>query len=375
MRRTAALPLATVALTLAASLAACGSSSDDTDAATTPSATVDVGAASAVTPVDDATLEAAKKEKEVLLYTNAEDQQMTPVRKAFEKAFPGMTLRSLPLDDDEMFQRYDTEVASGAPTADVIMNSDTLGWLDFIKAGGVADDVDPNTPNLPDYAVLAPGVYAMSEDPVIAVFNKALLPEDKQPTTMKELAQMAPQLDGKIATTDIGNAVQFGAASTFVDKYGDDGWKTLEAIGQHSKVESSNGPLVTKLAQGQYAAEFFVSGSVRAFINGDVAKVVNFRYLTDGTPLHPRAVGITAKAPHPNAAKVFVNWLLSVEGQQAACTGGFTPYRDGVNCAFGLPQVIHAIGGEDNLSIGTFDPQLADEREDIVDRWNEAFGR
>jgi iron(III) transport system substrate-binding protein len=372
MRRTALLPLA---LAGALALTGCGSSAEEPDSGSTPSPTADVGDPSAVTPLDDETVAAAQEEGEVLLYTNAEDQQMAPIKKAFEAANPGITLRALALGDDEMFQRYDTETASGTASADVVMNSDAPAWLDFIDGGNIEEYEDPNQPNLPDYATLAPGVYAASFDPVIAVFNKALLPEDQQPTTMAELAEMAPELDGKIATTDISNSVSFGSTASFVDRFGEDGWRILETLGAHSGVENSNGPLVTKLAQGQYAANFFVSGSVRAFIVDDVAKIVNVRFFEDGTPLRPRGMGVTTEAAHPNAAKVFVNWLLSVAGQEAACTGGFTPYRDGVPCDFGLPQVIEAVGGEDNLIIGDFDPAILEERDDIEARWNEAFGR
>lgn len=373
MKRTAVLPLALAAVL---TLGACGSSSDEPPAAaSTPEPTADVGEASAVTPVDDATLAAANEEGEVLIYTNAEDQQMAPLKKAFEKAFPEITLRALSLGDEEMFQRYETEVASGGETADVIMNSDELAWMDFLEGDNIEPYEDPNTPNLPDYALLAPGVYAMSLDPVIAVFNKQLLPEDKQPRTMAELAEMAPELDGKIGTTDITSSTQWGATTGFISKYGEDGWDILEQIGAHSKVEASNGPLVTKLAQGEYAVNFFVSGSVRPFITGDVTQVVNYSYLEDGTPLNTRAAGVTAEAPHANAGKVFLNWILSVEGQEAACNSGFTAYRDGVKCDFGLPQVINAIGGEENLIITGFDPELADQQDEIEARWNEAFGR
>jgi iron(III) transport system substrate-binding protein len=370
MRRTALLSLAAAAV----ALAGCGGSAVDTPS-TTPTPTADIGEASAVTPLDDVVVQAAREEGEVLLYTNAEDQQMAPIKEAFERANPGITLRSLALGDEEMFQRYETEVASGTPSADVIMNSDAPAWLSFLDGGNIEVHEDPNTPNLPDYAVLAPGVYAVSLDPVIAVFNTVLLPESEQPTTMAQLAEMAPGLDGRIATTDIGNSVQFGATSTFVDRYGDAGWQILETIGGHAGVEASNGPLVTKLAQGQYAAAFFVAGGVRAFITDDIAQVVNYRYLEDGTPLRPRAVGVTSEAAHPNAAKLFVNWLLSVEGQEVACTGGFTPYRDGVPCEFGLPQVTAAVGGEQNLVIGSFDRAVVQRRDELVARWNEAFGR
>lgn len=374
MRRTAVLPLALAAVL---ALGACGSSGDDTTASAAPSTTAsaDVGDASAVTPVDDATLAAAEDEGEVLAYVNAEDQQMAPIKKAFEAAYPGITLRSLTLGDEEAFQRYETELATGAATADLMMNSDLRGWVSFLDDGNVEDYEDPNSPNLPDYANLAPGVYAASTEPVIAVFNKQLLPEDEQPTTLAGLADMAEELDGRLATTDIGNAIQFGSTAAMTGAFGEDAWETIETLGAHSKVESSNGPLVTKLAQGQYAANFFVSGSVRAFLVDDVAKIVNYRYLEDGTPLIPRAMGVTAEAAHPNAAKVFMNWLLSVEGQEAACAAGFTAYRDGVTCELGLAHVIAAIGGEENLVPATLDESLATDGDALVARWNEAFGR
>ena len=373
MRRST-LPSLVLVATSALALAACASSpSDDASSQPTPTTSVDAGDPSAVTPVDDATLAAAQEEGEALLYTSADDQIMAPIAKAFEKA-TGIELRSLSLGDEEMFERYKTEVASGSPTADLVMNSDALGWRAFVESGNIEDYEDPNAPNLPDYAKLAPGVYAISEDPVIAVFNKALLPEADQPTTMAELAEQAEDLDGKIGTTDIGNAVQFGATTSYVNAFGDEAWEALETIGAHTTIEYSTGPLVTKLAQGQYAVAFFVSGSVRALLTPDVQQIVNYRYLQDGTPLLPRAVGVTAEAPNPNAAKVFLNWLLSVEGQEVACKTGFTPYREGVDCQFGLPA-IEATVGEDNLIFGTFDDSVADERFDVIRRWDEAFGR
>lgn len=373
MRRSVLPPLVLLA-TSALVMTACSSSpSEEASSQPTPTTSVDAGDASEVTPVDDEVLAAAQEEGEALMYTNADDQIMAPIAKAFEQE-TGIKLRSLSLGDEEMFQRYETETASGSPTADLVMNSDALGWLQFVEGGHVEDYEDPNEPNLPDYAVLGPGVYAVSEDPVIAVFNKAILPEGEQPTTMAELAEQAEALDGKIGTTDIGNAVSFGATSAYVDTFDDEAWAALETIGSHTSVESGTGPLVTKLAQGQYAVAFFVGGAVRALITEDVAQIVNWRYLSDATPLLPRAVGVTAEAPHPNAAKVFVNWLLSVEGQEVACKTGFTPYRDGVDCEFGL-ATIEATVGEDNMVFGSFEQSVADDAPAITERWNEAFGR
>ena len=54
--------------------------------------------------------------------------------------------------------------------------------------------------------MLAPGVFAMSYDPLIGIFNTLAFPLDEQPTTLAELAAMAPELDGKIGTVNVENA-------------------------------------------------------------------------------------------------------------------------------------------------------------------------
>lgn len=365
---------ATVLVTTCLLAAAACSSSDGGSEVAGPQSTADPGQASAVTPVGNDVLAAAKEEGSLLLYTNADEQLMAPLVEGFEAAYPDIKVRSLDLSDAQIFQRYESEVATGTDSADLIISNDPIGVRAFVADGHVLDYTDPNVANLPDYAQLDTGVVALSEDPLIAVFNKALLPEDEQPTSMAELAEMAPDLKGKIGTTDISNPVQLVATSSYVDRNGEDGWAHLEAIGKSAGVESGTGNLAQKLLQGEYEASFFVSGALRALLTGDAAKVVNYAYLTDGTPLIPRAIAITAEAPSPNAAKVFLNYALSVEGQEEACKGGFTPYRSGVTCPFGLAAIQEAVGAE-NVIAGPWPDDLAETEPDTVARWNEAFGR
>ncbi|MEU3983246.1 extracellular solute-binding protein [Streptomyces sp. NPDC026672] len=360
-------------------LAGCGGSTAGTPTRTSGAgagagAGVDVGKASAPTPVDAATLARARKQGSVLLYTNADEQQMKPVTAAFHAAYPDLTLRVLSMDDSQTFQRYATESATGVRTADVVMGTDAVGMLNFVGEGNVLDYTDPNLKNLPAYARLAPGVTAMSEDPVVAVYNTALVPEDRQPKDITSLAKLSDSLKGKVATTDLTNPTSFGAVAGYLDKHGEAGWKNIERLGPNSGVESGTGNLMQKLAQGQYQAGYFVVGTVRALITGDAAKILDYTYLTDGTPLLPRAVAVTKKAAAPDAAKVFVNFLLSVKGQEAACKGGFTPYRDGVDCAYGVPAVKQAVGA-DNLILGGYPKGIVQDKPGIRARWNKAYGR
>lgn len=365
--------LATLATVSLITLAACGGSGDDPGAAG-PTSDVDSGEAAPPTPVSDEIIAAAKQEGAVVLYSNANEEVMRPLAAGFQEKYPEIEVRNLDLDDAQVVERYRTETATGTPTADLVMSSNQLTMQQFVDEGHVLDYEDPNVPNLPDYAALAPGVVAISQDPVIALFNKSVLPESEQPDSLEGFVDLIPELGDKIGTLDVNNPIGLAATAAYLDNAGEKGWENLEALGKVAGVESGTGNLAQKLLQGGYAATFFVAGSVRPLITGDAAKVLNYTYMTDGTPLVPRAMAITSAASHPNAAKLFMNYALSVEGQEEACKGGFSPYRSGVECPYGLAAIKDVVG-EENVIVGGWDPELGAERESILARWNAAFGR
>jgi iron(III) transport system substrate-binding protein len=381
MRRRSWTAGSAIALAIAAAAGAAGCGSSDTAATTTPPPAPAATTTAAAKPAGDATpvsaeiLAGAKQEGSFVLYTNADDEQIAPLVKAFNKAQPDIKVKSLSLGSNEVFQRYLSETATGSASADVLLASNAVSWQELIAKGDLDPYEDPNRADLPDSAKLGQGVTAMSEDPSITVYNKALIPESKQPSTLAGLAAMAPSLKGKIATVDVGVPLQLETTAGYVGKTGDAGWQTLEKLGASSKVESSTGSLVTKLAQGQYAAAFFTSGSVRALITADAAKLVGWKYMTDATVVVPRAIAVTKSAKSPDAAKVFQNWVLSVQGQQAECQAGFTPFRDGVECPVGLSAVDQALGGPGKTIVESYGGDLDAQRATITDRWKAAFGR
>lgn len=305
----------------------------------------------------------------------ANDAQLKPIVDAFQAKYPALKVEYVSLNATQVFQRYLSEKATGARTADVILSSGGTNWLDLLQRREVAQYTEPNAAQLPPYATLAPGVYAMSEDPVIAVFNKKLLPEAQQPTTLAGLADLASgALKGKIATYAIDDAFGFDANAGYLAKNGEAGWAVLDKLGKGTKGEQGAATILTKLSQGQYVTSYFLSGAARVAVAGQAAQVLNFRYLTDGTPFVPRGVGVTVGATSPNAAKVFVNYVLSVEGQDAACKGGFTPYRQGVSCPTSV-GALTATFGPGNVITQKYDPALLTSQAPTVRRWNAAFGR
>jgi iron(III) transport system substrate-binding protein len=376
LRRLAALATTTLLLTATA----CGVGSEDSDdAGDEPSEATtadDAGSEAEAEVLDiDAAVEASRDENTVVVYGNPSTDQWTPVLEAFAEEYPWIEVETFDLGGTEAFQRYLSEEATGASTADLIVNTDGAGWLDMIERGQVVGYADPELETLPDEALLAPGVFAWSFDPLVGLFNKQAFPEDEQPTTLAELADMADELDGKIGTVAVENAQAGLGIYGYLDARGEDGWEVLEQLGPHARAEDGTGALLGKLQSGEYVAGFFVSGTTRALVDTtDAGDILNYRYFTDATPLPARGMGVTAAADSPNAAQVLIHFLLTEQGQTASCAGGFTPYREGVECAQGLPGIQDAIGEENALLVG-YPETLADEQADIRERWNTAFGR
>lgn len=357
----------TSSLALALVLAGCGTSGTTTDQ---PQAQVRANAA--VMPVPDSVIAAAKAEEPVLVYGNANDEQIQPVIQAFQAKYPGITVKYLPLGGTTTFQRYQSEAATGTRTADLLIENDGRLWSDFAAKGQVLDYRDPNMASLPKFADLGGGIVAMSEDPLVALFNKKLLPEDKQPTSLAQMADMAAQFKGKITTYEVDSSLGYGSTYAYLEKNGQQGWDVLARLGAGTTPEANAGSMVTKLQQGAYVMTFNISGSVRALAARQYSNLLNFRYLTDDTPLIPRGIAITKAAKSPDGAKVFLNYLLSAEGQVVGCKTGFTPYREDVDCEYGL-NAIKAAVGENNLIYGNYGPGLTSQQTEITQRWNGMF--
>jgi iron(III) transport system substrate-binding protein len=378
MRATAAVVTAAIMAAAACGVGSEGDSSEDGGPGTTaaaPGPGGGSGGGSGAAIDIDAAVEAAREENTLVVYGNPSADQWTPVLEAFGEAYPGIEVETFDLGGTEAFQRYLSEEATGAATADVIISHDGAGWLDLVERGQVVDYVDPELAGMPEEAVLAPGVFAMSYDPVVALFNSEALPADEQPASLAELADMAEDLDGRIGTVAIENSNAGLGTFGYVDAHGEDAWEVLERLGPHARAEDGTGPLLGKIQSGEYVAAFFVGGATRALVDTtDAGDILDWRYFEDATALPGRGMAVTAAADSPNAARVLLHFLLSAEGQEAGCAGGFTPYRDDVDCPADLAAIEDEVGEGNAILVG-YPEDLAERQEAIRERWNTAFGR
>ena len=375
-KRIAASMLAIV--TLAMILSACGGEA----ATSAPTAASGTGGAAATG--DAALIEASKNEKVgLLVYSIMSEKNWQPVLAGFGAKYPWIKVTTTDLGAYEVFERYYTEAAGKARTADFIATTAPDGWINFVAKGEVLPYVSAEDANIPDVGKIDKGVYAVSTDPMVFIWNKQLLPEP--PKTMAELVSMIQadpaKFEGKIVSYDSdGEGFGYGLNWFYTKAKGDEGWKTLEAIGSTKpKILSSGGKMIDSVLSGESSLGFFVSNITVQPRLQEAQQLLGYSFVPDAQVVAVRGMGVTKSGASPNSAKLLLDYILSAEGQLAFSQGGLTAYRTDVadKAPLHLAQVSKAVGGDQNLIFSRPDPELADSAKhaDFLTRWKKALGR
>jgi ABC-type Fe3+ transport system substrate-binding protein len=254
-------------------------------------------------------VEAAKKEGSVAVY---HAQLGAPHWKTVVKAFQdkyGITVQEFDARASELTERIRVEQTSNHFVADVEFHGDTSIMLqrqsDFVaKLGDI-----PNASRLaPPFARNEYSVPAWNQVVCMLVNTSMVKPED-EPKQWKDL--LDDKWKGKILTDDM-RATGSGQTvfAVLYKKYGEDFLQKLIAqnmgIGRDLQDDSR------KVARGEYP--IFIN-QIIAFaspLKGLPVKVIT---PSDGCPFTPIQGAMLKGAPHPNAARLFINHLLDQESQ------------------------------------------------------------
>ena len=319
--------------------------------------------------------EAKAEGGELVIYSNTDQENWAPIFRDFQKKYDFITsINANNLDSDEVFQRVLAEDATGGSDADIMVSNAAQAWASYVDGGGeLLSYESPETDQLPEFGQPLENVYAMSMDPVGITYNTALLPEG--PTGFADLAakiEADPETyAGKITTRDVTGAFGFTVTYTYMQA-NPDAWEAMETILPNALPESSSGTQGEKILAGEYVAGFFISTAPSYPIVENSGGLYQVVFPDDGTPVLPRGIAIAPNAPHSATAKLFLDFVLSHEGQGAVAEGGLTSYRESVKAAEGLhtyQEVVDAVG-EDNVIIGQYALIPQDEVDAFIERWN-----
>jgi iron(III) transport system substrate-binding protein len=366
------------AIVLTALLAACGA----TTSSTPPAPAAQNQAAPAAAGAGSQMIEASKNEKDgLLVYSIMSENNWKPVLEGFNAKYPWIKVTTTDLGAYEVFERYYTEAAGNARTADFIATTAPDGWINFIKKGEVDPYVSAEDANIPAIGKIDKGVYAVSTDPMVFVWNKALLPAP--PKTMAELASMIQadpaKFNGKLVTYDsAGEGFGYGLNWFYTKSKGDEGWKTLEGLGATKpRILTSGGKIIDSVLAGETMLGYFVSNITVQPRLAAAGQLLGYSFVPDAQVVAVRPMGVTKKAASPNSARLLLDYILSAEGQLAFAKGGLTAYRTDVadQAPLHLAQVSKAVGGEDKVIFVRPEAEIADQtkHDEFITRWQKAL--
>ncbi|TDD44461.1 extracellular solute-binding protein [Nonomuraea terrae] len=350
---------AVAAVAMVITSAACGS-----EAPAAPPNPIAVGKVPDYYPADyQKIIEGSKAEGgELVISSGTAKENWAPIFRDFQKKYPWVTSILAKESGEEIYQQLLSQLATDSVQTDLLVASSTQGWADF---AGREDSLDPyespEAGELPEFAELLPHVYAMSLDPMGLAYNTALVGQEL--SGLGDLADYAAEhpgeLDGKVVVRDAATAFGFTVARAWTESNpkNPNAWSTFEKLLPLSRAETSSGTQIEKILAGEYVAGFLISSAVGYGQEEKSGGLLKFVLPDDGTLLIGRGVGIVNKAPHPNTARLFLDFVLSAEGQRAVAEGGLTAFRDGVKGAPGLPTYQDLVQrlGRDALVIVPFE--------------------
>ncbi len=337
------------------------------------------GSLSAGPPLTQAQLVAgSKKEKGLIMYSNALQTQMNLVVKAFNAKYPWIHVTTTDLEDPVIFSKYAAEHATGARTADLLIASAPGLWVHAVGSGFLQPYTPAGISNFPSLTSQGKGLYVLSPDPSITIYNKLQLKSQAPPATIAQVAAGSVTGKYKVATYTLSDNFAFSAYWGYVHKYG---WSNIDKLGKTAKTVGDGYVIGQDVAQGGFNVGIFESGLARGPISTVPAdrKLLGWEYTKDFTPLVPRGIGITAGAASPDSAKLFMNFVFSNQGQQAMCDADFEASSNTFTPSNGCPNTLKAlyaaVGGPQHTYMTPFSQQVANGQAAFTTRLKHAFGQ
>src|ERR1700736_3353448 len=259
-------------------------------------------------------IEVAKKEGKVILYSSMDLPVGEKLGKAFEAAYPGITVQIERSGSERLFQRLDQEFASGIRAADIVNSSDASHFISWKKNGWLAPFVTEDIAQhfLPEYRD-PDGMFATSRIWLSSIaYNTNLVKPEDAPKSFADL--LDPKWAGKLVK---GHPAYSGTIMTATFQVVREfGWDYYEKLSKQRvmQVQSSTDP-PKKLALGERSV-MADGNEYNIVLLKEGGQPVEPVYPTEGTPTISGPTGIFAAAPHPNAARLFQAWLNTRETQQ-----------------------------------------------------------
>jgi iron(III) transport system substrate-binding protein len=320
---------------------------------------------------DQAVIDGARKEGRLVIYTGVERAAAQVVIGAFQKKYPFIAAETVRASSSKLASRLDAEIEANRVQGDLIEFSLLYLTTSLAQRGELLRYDSPEYASYPkDYS--APGYWAASGvSNIIILVNTRRVDAPNVPQSWWDLAK--PYWKDKLT---IDNLEVSGTGYNWLTAVVNTpilGWGFIEALGKNKPgLERGHAGMAQKVAAGEYAGAAEMSDFHLKNLRDAAASVpLHGVWPKEGVPSEPWTTAILKRAPHPNAARLFLDFLLSREGQ--------TLYVETMGWNSARADVPHPGFKEMPAEVKTLASGLSAEealrvRDNYVAKWKQAWG-
>ena len=319
-------------------------------------------AASPTRAADLALIEAAQREGKVTWYTTLiVNQAIRPLQQAFERKYPGVRLEYARADDSPTALKLLTEARAGGVQADVF--DGLYNMVALRRAGLLATYRPPNADQYPPTLADPDGYWNAI---LIYVFtpgvNTSLVDLRDAPRTLRDLID--PRWRGQMAWNPNSIAGAPGFVGNVLMSLGEAaGMDYLRALSKQRivNVEASSRAILDQVIAGEYPIGLMMFNH-HAVISARKGAPAAWLKL-EPVPVAPDAIALLKDAPHPNVARLLMEYLTSTEGQEVLRQADYLPALPSV------PALSPDLRPEDGGFRATYFSPVALDRD--MPKWNQ----
>lgn len=283
--------------------------------------------------------QAKRREGTLTIWSSANSRSVAALLDGFRHLYPDISINYVELRTSALYQR--SIANAGRDTADILWSSAMDLQIKLVNDGYSQPYASPERSFLPDWAVWKNQAWGITAEPIVFAYNRKLTAAyPKVPDTHADLVRFlrvnSRDLYGKIATYNPG--VSGGGYLYFAqDKQAyHNTWELVSAMGGAGvRLYPTSEAILEQLAQGHIAFAYDVVSSYAleaSAANPQIGVVVPRDYAL----IMSRIAMIPEGARHPNAARLFLDYLLSRAGQSYLSAEYMTPVRPDVALPSGL---------------------------------------
>jgi iron(III) transport system substrate-binding protein len=262
-------------------------------------------------------IDGAKKEGKLVVYGATDSKATQPLVRDFSALYPGISVEYNDMNSTEVYNRFISEAAAGGNTADALWSSAMDLQVKLASEGYAMAYKSVEASKIPGWAVWNDMAYGTTFEPAAIVYNKRMVTGADIPQTHADFARIiqGEKFKDKVTTYDIEKS---GVGFMFMTQDAQD-FPQFPALATafgvaRVRVQSSTGTMLERISSGENLIGYNVLGSY-ALVRAKTDPSIGIVLPKDYTLILSRVLFINKAAKNPNAAKLWLDYMLSARGQ------------------------------------------------------------